>query len=161
MSEDKLKADQWFVASLQAHRETMFRTAMAMLRRAADAEDAVSTATINTYARLHLIRNRDSIRSYLIKATVNAAHNQLRRRKRSETIATELMADNAATVSENPLWFYLDTLSPKIRLTLQLRYGENLPLNEICRILRLPKGTVSARINRGLARLREMMEKEI
>lgn len=160
MPDDKQTTDQWFVDSLQAHRDAMFRTAMAMLRRAADAEDAVSTATVNTYARLHLIRNRGSIRAYLLKATVNAAHTQLRQRKQADTAATEQVIEGEATEHGTPLWVYLEGLSPKLRVTLQLRYGENLPLDEIGRILRLPKGTVSARIHWGLASLREMMEKE-
>lgn len=161
MPEDKQKTDQWFVDSLKAHRKAMFRTAMAMLRRASDAEDAVSTATENTYARLNLIRNRDGIRAYLLRATINAAHNQLRRRRHEDTAASEAMWTKTAHVPETPLWVYLEALSPKIRVTLQLRYGENLPLDEIGRILHLPKGTVSARISRGLHGLRQMMEKEI
>lgn len=157
MHEDKQRTDQWFVDSLQAHRQAMFRTAMAMLRRAADAEDAVSTATVNTYARLHLVRDRSRIRPYLLRATVNAAYNLLRRRRREDAPALPALPEEPQAEPETPLWGYLQGLSPKIRLTLQLRYGENLPLEEIGRILRLPKGTVSARISRGLASLRAMM----
>lgn len=47
-----------------------------------------------------------------------------------------------------------------MRVALQLRYGENLQLKEVCRILGLPKGTVSARISRGLHILRQEMEEQ-
>lgn len=156
MSESKRRLDEWFVLSLEEHRQAMYRTAMAMLRRSAEAEDAVSTATVNTYARLAFLRSRDSIRPYLLKATVNACRSQLRRRSREDTPAGPL--PEAGERMQTPLWAYLEPLSPKLRLVLQLRYGEDLPLKEVCRILRLPKGTVSARINRGLRALRRQME---
>jgi RNA polymerase sigma factor (sigma-70 family) len=160
MSDEKERTDQWFVSSLQAHREAMFRAAMAILRRSAEAEDAVSIATINTYARLRSLKNRDSIRPYLLRATINAAYNQLRQRKHEDTAYEQMDLRDIAGPSETPLWMYLESLSPKLRIALQLRYGENLPLSEIGRVLDLPKGTVSARINRGLASLRRMMENE-
>ena len=82
MSEEKHRRDEWFVASLQAYRQAMYRTALSMLRRSAEAEDAVSTATINSYARLPYLCEPERIGPYLLRATVNACYSQLRRRKR-------------------------------------------------------------------------------
>ena len=41
-----------------------------------------------------------------------------------------------------------------------LRYGEDMPVEEIARALHLPRGTVSTRISRGLKMLRAQIEKE-
>jgi RNA polymerase sigma-70 factor (ECF subfamily) len=54
----------------------------------------------------------------------------------------------------------VDRLPDDMRLILTLRFGEDLPVAEIARILRLPVGTVSSRISRAKQRLREDLIKE-
>ena len=63
---------------------------------------------------------------------------------------------------ENPdsVWSYVHHLPEKYRLPLLLRYGEDWPLQDIARMLKLPKGTVSARLSRGLKMLRQELQEE-
>ena len=55
---------------------------------------------------------------------------------------------------------YLDTLPQHMRVILTLRYGENLPIDEIAHMLRIPRGTVSARLTRAKRKLAEQLGKE-
>lgn len=149
-----------FVAALKEHRLTMYRVARSMLKTDADAEDAVSAATLSAYRAMERIRDWGSIRPYLIRVTVNACHHTLRQRRREIVSDTEPLLSERAAPEETPLWMYLGPLPAPSRVVLQLRYGEGLPIEEIARALRIPKGTVSSRIHRAQNELRKLMKKE-
>ena len=146
-----------FVDAVQATRERMYRVARMMLRTDADAEDAVSTATMIAWKQLPRLRNLDALPAYLTRCTVNAARAALRRRKRETLMdAAHLPERSTQSGKDTPVWMYLQRLPEKYRLPLALRYGEDLSL----KILRIPCGTVSSRASRGLAMLRKELEKE-
>ena len=94
-----------FVDAVQATRERMYRVARMMLRTDADAEDAVSTATMIAWKQLPRLRNLDALPAYLTRCTVNAARAALRRRKR-ETLM------DAAHLPERPAQSGKDTPVP-------------------------------------------------
>ena len=150
-----------FVDAVQATRERMYRVARMMLRTDADAEDAVSTATMIAWKQLPRLRNLDALPAYLTRCTVNAARAMLRRRKRETLMdAAHLPERPAQSGKDTPVWMYLQRLPEKYRLPLALRYGEDLSLKDTAEILRIPCGTVSSRASRGLAMLRKELEKE-
>ena len=150
-----------FVDAVQATRERMYRIARMMLHTDADAEDAVSTATMIAWKQLPRLRNLDALPAYLTRCTVNAARAMLRRRKRETLMdAAHLPERSTQSGKDTPVWMYLQRLPEKYRLPLALRYGENLSLKDTAEILRIPCGTVSSRASRGLAMLRKELEKE-
>ncbi|NLD35203.1 MAG: RNA polymerase sigma factor [Clostridiales bacterium] len=157
---DKQQRDERFVQALGDHRAQMYRVALAMLRSPQEAEDAVSQATLKAYAGLHRLRSWDSVRPWLMRITVNAAHQTLRRRKRETVYPAEALPEPPTSAQETPLWMYLDTLPHDMRVILTLRYGENLPIDEIAHMLRIPRGTVSARLTRAKRKLAEQLGKE-
>ena len=159
MSETQ-RRDERFVQALTAHREQMYRVALTMLRSPQEAEDAVSQATLKAYAGIGRLRSWDSVRPWLMRITVNAAHQTLRRRKRESVYPLDTLPEPPAPPQEDPLWMYLDTLPQHMRVILTLRYGENLPINEIAHMLRIPRGTVSARLTRAKRKLAEQLGKE-
>ena len=158
--ETKQERDAWFVQAVRAHRAAMYRVALSMLHERADAEDAVSEATMQAYAHLGSLRARENARAWLMRITINACHAALRRRKREavrEIGEEELVAQPQEST---PLWALVAQLPPKYGCVLQMFYGEDMRVEEIARALRLPKGTVSSRISRGRRLLRALLEKE-
>ncbi len=156
----KLERDERFTAAVREHSPAMFRAARSLLQRDQDAEDAVSTAITNTYRSLHRIRSWDAIRAYLLRATMNAGYDILRQHQKE--VATDQMEALIQTdpLEETPIWAYLSKLPPKSRLVMQLRYGENLPVKEIARVLRLSRGSVSVTIGRSLKALKQQLQEE-
>ncbi len=68
------------------------------------------------------------------------------------------IAQPAATLNEQlDLDSALATLPPAVRLCLTLAYSERMSHREICEATQLPLGTVKSHINRGAARLRELL----
>ena len=94
-----------------------------------------------------------------MRSVINAAHDELRRRKRTtpiEPLENVLEAPKA----ERGIADYLTALDEKYRLPLLLKYDEEMQEKEIAAALHLPRGTVSSRIARGLEMIRKEMEKE-
>ena len=105
-----------FVDAVQATRERMYRVARMMLRTDADAEDAVSTATMIAWKQLPRLRNLDALPAYLTRCTVNAARAALRRRKRETLMdAAHLPERPAQSGKDTPVWMYLQRLPEKYR----------------------------------------------
>jgi len=158
--ESKEKRDARFVEALRAHRQSMYRVAFSMTRSAADAEDAVSQATLNAYEAAGRVRDWGAIKAYLLRVTVNACHDILRKRKKEQAADTDALLRDRAAAEETPVWMYTQQLPLKLRLVLEMRYGEGLGLQDIAGILRVPRGTVSSRLSRAQDLLKQLMEKE-
>ena len=68
------------------------------------------------------------------------------------------IAHPATTLNEQvDLDSALATLPPAVRLCITLAYSERMSHREICEATQLPLGTVKSHINRGAARLRELL----
>ena len=75
--------EQLFIDAVKAKRQAMWRVAFHLLRSEADAEDAVSAAVESTWKHLPRIRTKEALPGYLMRSVINAAHDELRRRKRT------------------------------------------------------------------------------
>ena len=153
------KIGQLFIDAVQKRRKAMFRIAYSLLRSEADAEDAVSSAVESTWKHLPRIRTKEALPAYLMRSVINAAHDELRRRKR--TVPIEPLENVLEAPERDPgIADYVARMDEKYRLPLLLKYDEEMQEKEIAAILRLPRGTVSSRISRGLEIIRKDMKKE-
>ena len=147
-----------FVQAVHDREKSMYRVALVMLKRSADAEDAVATSIEKAYQRLDSIRDDKALPTYLMRCTINACHDVLRRRKRENSVE-DVEPFAQAAYPEIPIWTYLTGLDEKYSIPLTLRYGEDMTIAEIASTLRIPQGTVSTRISRGLKMLRSQIER--
>ena len=154
---DKIR--QVFIETVQDRRLAMFRVACSVLRSAADAEDAVSAAVESAWRHLPRIRTREALPAYLMRSVINAARDELRRRKRTVPIEP-LEKVLEAPETDRGIADYVARMDEKYRLPLLLKYDEEMQEKEIAAILRLPRGTVSSRISRGLEMIRKDVKKE-
>ena len=151
--------ERLFVETVREKRDMLWRLALSLLCSAADAEDAVSCGVENTWRRLYRIRDDKALPAYLTRSVINAARDELRRRKRLTSI--EPLEDTLeAPPEDRSIADYVAGLDEKYRLPILLRFDEELKENEIAAILRIPRGTVSSRISRGLGILRKEMNRE-
>lgn len=150
-----------FIQAVREHWDAMFRLARSILRNDWDAEDAVSDAIENAWKALATLRDWQAMRPWLLRITYRCSLSIHRKRKQELPQEQEAIAALVKSKEEGtPLWMYLEALPPKGRVVMQLRYAEGPPLNEIATVLRLPRGTVSARICRATRQLKEMLENE-
>ena len=157
MSEEEKNAA--FAQAATACRAAMYRVALGMLHSPADAEDAVSNAVIAAWTHLHRLREPGALPGYLMQCTIHACHAILRRKKH-EVNAESMELYGPSETAPDSVWSYVHHLPEKYRVPLLLRYGEDWKLEEIARALRLPKGTVSARLSRALKMLKKELQEE-
>lgn len=152
--------NQEFQNRVRACERRLYATAYLLLHVTADCEDAVQEAVLRAWQRLPGLRNPQYFETWLTRIVINECKSQLRRRSRRGE--TELSPRLAAPVSPEPeLHAALTALKWKYRVVLTLKYIDGYTIEEIARILTLPRGTVASRLDQAKRLLRAQMKGEI
>lgn len=83
-----------FDEAFTLHHRAVFRTARALLRDSALAEDATQEVFLRLYRNLDSIPNHELLRSWLVRVTLNVARNTLRTQNRSIARETAYQHDS-------------------------------------------------------------------
>lgn len=138
----------------------MVRMAFCILKNQSDAEDAAAQTVLRCFERLPSLRREDALEAWMMRACVNQSRTFLRRRGRV-VLRDEWPEEAAPAPREGPaLMPLLMRLSQKDRVVLMLMYYENQTVDEIARVLGVPRGTAASRIGRARKRLRALWEEE-
>jgi RNA polymerase sigma-70 factor (sigma-E family) len=130
------------------------------------AQDAVQEALIRVYHRWSRIS--DPL-AYARRTVVNATREDWRRDRRSDRLHRVIAQTPSGGESNDPqdrvpqrdaLMAALDALPHAQRVVIVLRYDIQLSEAETASTLDIPIGTVKSRVNRALARLREVLNAE-
>ncbi len=149
-----------FQDRVRACERRLYATAYLLLHVTADCEDAVQEAVLRAWQRLPGLQNPQFFETWLTRIVINECKSQLRRRSRRGE--TELSPRLAAPVSPEPeLHAALTALKWKYRVVLTLKYIDGYTIEEIARILTLPRGTVASRLDQAKRLLRAQMKGEI
>lgn len=140
----------------------MLRLALSILRHSQNAEDAVSQAVIIAYRKIDTLKNAEAFKPWMMKITARCCYDQLRKNRREVLKAEPVPADAGVFVEpmQDTLLGMLERLPKGQAQVLSLYYYDGFSTEEIARILGLPRPTVSMRMSRGRAKLREMIEQE-
>ncbi len=152
--------EQAFVREVEANAAMLYRISMSIVKRDADAQDAVQQALERAWAHRDTARP-DRVRAWITQITVNESRNVLRRRKRVEPMEflPERPPLNGPDLS---LRDALDRLPDHIRTPLLLHYMEGFSEKEIAAALSVPQSTVKWRMHQGRRMLRaELSESEV
>ncbi len=151
--------DADFSAYMSARQPALYRTAYLLAGDHASAEDLLQNAFAKLYLSWDKIRDREALDGYVRRIMVNE-HNSLWRRawKRREH-ATDTMPENGThdtydDGTDHALWSFVQTLPPKQRSVVVLRYYEQLSEAETAAALGISVGTVKSQASRALAGLR-------
>lgn len=151
--------NQDFQDRVRSCERRLYSMAYMLLHRTADCEDAVQEAVLRAWQRLPSLRNEQFFETWLIRIVINECKNQLTKSKRRGE--TELSTQFAEPESPEPeLYEALASLEWKHRIVITLKYIDGYTLDEMSRILVLPKGTVASRLDRAKRLLREQLKGE-
>jgi RNA polymerase sigma-70 factor, ECF subfamily len=164
---------------LRTHNQRLFRTARAILRDDAEAEDAVQEGYVKAIRAISGFRAEAKLSTWLTRIVANEALERLRRRKRgAEVIALEapdeFVAETvAAPQEESPEQSALraqtrriverriDGLPDAFRAVFVLRVVEEMTVEETAAALGIPEATVRTRLFRARSLLRESLAREL
>ena len=147
-----------------AHRLALVRLAVLLVDDVASAEDVVQDAFAALARRPDAVRDPSRALAYLRVSVVNAARSALRRRRTARAYSPPhdtsppTPEDSAVLAEEHrEVIAALQTLPPRQREVLVLRYWSNLSEAEIARTLEISQGTVKSTASRALAALENAM----
>ena len=156
-----------FARLMRRHNRMLFRTARAILRDDAAAEDALQEAWLRAYRALGTFRGEAKLSTWLVRIVVNEALALRRKEQRHVGLAQEsepatLTQDEPEGMAERgDLRRRLETkirlLPDDFRAVFMLRGVQELSVEETAAALRIPRATVRTRFFRARSRLREAL----
>lgn len=159
-------------ALMRRHNRTLYRTARAILRDDAEAEDAVQEAYLRAYRALDSFRGESKFSTWLVRIAANEALMRRRRNVRAAevvpldgTIEVEGTIESGDEQGDHMLRRLLekriDALPDGYRSVFVLRALEELTVEETSAALGIPEPTVRTRYFRARGLLRESLARDV
>ena len=151
---------------MRRHNRMLYRTARAILRDDAEAEDAVQEAYLHAYRALPAFRGESKVSTWLVRIAANEA---LMRRRRNARAAEVVPLDATIQAEEvrgdsmlrRILEKRIDSLPDDYRAVFVLRALEELSVEETAAALGIPEATVRTRYFRARGLLRESLARDV
>ncbi len=170
-----------FEALMRRHNRTMFRTARAILRDDAEAEDALQEAYLQAYRTIGAFRGDAKFSTWMARVVANEALARLRKQVRRAAIVPlqggveidqvkptmeDGMDNGPETAARRAemrklLEKRIDALPGAYRPVFMLRAVEEYSVEETAAILQIPAATVRSRFHRARSLLREGLASEV
>ena len=158
---------------MRRHNRVLFRTARAILRDDAEAEEAVQDAYLKAFGALAGFRADSKLSTWLVRIAANEALMRRRRRASGAEVIPLNGTEEPMDEAEGPekaagrgelrrlIESRIDRLPDGYRAVFVLRALEELPVEETAAALGIPEATVRTRFFRARALLRESLAREI
>jgi len=169
-----------FEALMRTYNRTLFRTARAILRDDAAAEDALQEAYLRIYGSIGSFRGDSKLSTWLVRIVANEALARRRKDQRRAEILPihggdegEHGVEQGIDEQDGPqrqaerseirqlLEAKIDALPDAFRAVFVLRALEELSVDETAAALGIPEATVRTRFFRARSQLRESLSREI
>ncbi len=147
-----------FAARVQAMQGTLYRVACAYLNADCDRGDAVQEAILKAWQALSSLREEAYFETWLTRILIRECANIQRRQKRVLPVAAVPDRPSPPEDTQDDLKTALLKLPERMRIPVVLFYMEGYDVEEIARVMRIPKGTVCSRLARAREQLKEAME---
>lgn len=148
------------------HRRRALAIARRIVRDSDEAEDVVQEVFTKLFAQKVRFDGKAAYSTWLHRILVNSSINSLRARRRRGKLETRPQEDDGPleqvlSGERHDLFVEaLGHLSEQHRVMLTLRELRGFSYPEIAQLLRVPEGTVKSALNRGRARLLEVMARQ-
>lgn len=157
-----------FKRLFDGHYESLYRYALRYLRSAEEANDVVHDVFLQMWRHRQRIGLGRDLRTYLYATTRNHSLDRLKRRKvedrfreRREVADAQEGADAESELESRELAARIqraiDSLPPRQREVLRLRWQQHLSYEEIAKALNISPKTVAIHLSRGLHHLRDAL----
>lgn len=145
----------------ELHFRTVWNICLTFLKNPADTEDAVQESFLRLLRDAPSFQSEEHAKAWLIYTAKNVCRDELRRHRRQELPLEE----GWNGVSDGP---YVDetlkavrALPEQYRAVIYLFYYEDLPVEQISKLLGRKESTVRSDLRRGRAQLKQVLERSI
>lgn len=173
-----LKGDQAAFAELvELYQEKLYHMAYRMLNNRQEAEDVVQETFLRVFNNLERYNDSMKFSTWIYRIATNLCIDRLRKRKPIYSLDAEsteyegldgysmIPSDDRTPESElllsetqRIIHQAIDTLPPKYKTVMILRYIHELSLQEVGDVLDMPVTTIKTRVHRGREFLRKKLE---
>lgn len=169
-----------FELLMRRHNRRLYRIARALLRDAAEAEDALQEAYLSAFRALPAFREEAAVATWLGRIVVNECMDRLRRNARRDNVVTLVAAGEGDEVEEPAgiepdtperalaraemralLERSIDALPQEFRAVFVLRAVQELSVEETAASLGIPEATVRTRHFRARGLLRTAIARDM
>jgi RNA polymerase sigma-70 factor (ECF subfamily) len=138
------------------YRDRIYSLSLHMIHSPDDAGELTQQIFVKLYTMSHSFDYRSSFSTWLYRLSMNTCYDYLRKRKQRRTISYNDLSDETLS-HEQPegidvsraVHNALQSLKPKLRTVMVLKYLEDFSYAEIAEIVGCSIGTVGSRLNRG------------
>lgn len=142
----------------------MYKYALYSLGNSHDAEDVVSETFLDAFRGLHTLRDEGAFKSWIMKILSTKIKHKFKEYTRgretvelSEDIPSEIGTTDELT-EKSAVTEALQKLSPQERQIVVLTSIYGYTTKEVASMLGCPHGTVSSKLHRSLAKLRDILD---
>jgi RNA polymerase sigma-70 factor, ECF subfamily len=161
-----------FTTLVQRHETRVYNLCLRMLSNPEDALDATQETFVTALRKLGQFRGEAQFTTWLHRVAVNACYDELRRQRRRPVLHSIPHDDEGERTREQgpPVIDHADAVAGTLdagaalaqvpedfRIALVLADVQDLPYEDIARILDVPVGTVKSRVHRGRVALARAM----
>lgn len=171
-----------FEALMRRYNSRLFRTARAIVKDDAEAEDVLQDAYLHAYRHMAEFRGDSQLATWLTRIVINQALGRLRKQKRDRVVvpfpegrggmddAQAGVADDKAELPPRAtlraevrrlLERQIDELPVAFRTVFIMRDVQDLSVQETAECLSIPSATVRTRLFRARALLREALARDV
>ena len=154
-----------FEGALRQHQGMVFSIAYHFLQNRGQAEEVGQEVFLRLSSRLETLDSPRHLLLWLRRVTTRLSIDELRRRPGRQALALDEVAEPAADPTHGDpleaahLQRLVGALPDKARMTLILRYQEEMEPGEIAAVLKESVHTIKSRLQRSLETLREGMQR--
>ena len=161
--------EEAFTELVTRYQKPLYRTAYRIVGKAEDALDLVQQAFIRLFTHHRGFRREAKLKTWLYQILINLCLNHLRDSARRRPVDLDIeklhLTDQKTALdtlveeaSRTEIRGMIDQLPDRQRVVLILRVFQELPFNEISRVLGCALGTAKANYHHGFKRLRVLLE---
>lgn len=154
-----MRSEEEVSRAMERHADMVRRLCMIHLKNHADTEDIFQTVFLKYVLSSVSFESEEHERAWLIRVTLNACRDLLRRFFRSRTVSLEELVEQPAAIAPDHREVLEAVLSlpPQYRDAVYLHYFEGMTAPQISRLLRKNVNTVYTLLTRARERLRERL----
>jgi len=159
-----------FNSMVDRYKDRLMNVIGRMLSSVEEAEDIVQETFVRVYQHRQSFNFEHCFSTWIYTIALNLARNELRKRKKFKHYdITEMNGNEIELAVEMKLPSRLpeaiksavSTLPDKYKIAFILRDVQELPYEEVAKILSVPLGTVKSRVNRARMMLREKLQPKL
>lgn len=153
---------------IEYYKEYLYRTAWLMVKNQDKALDIVGECILRGFRSIQTLQKPEYFKSWLTRVLINVAKSDYRKNPDMESLNDKEDWMNGASEYEEgisceermDLHHAIDLLPEKQRTVIILKYFDEMKIDEIAYVMRIPAGSVKAYLNRARTELRTILKED-